>query len=270
MTEICNSPYWNRIVESREHDKTRLSYWFPKLEAANLPVPYTLRTRATLEEIENLFDVQMGAKPDPAVLCMVDRIAMMAQKMQFERDKAGQPFFLRTDYTSGKHNWKNTCYVSDATHDTILKHMLNILEYSVCNYLPIDTWVIREMLPVSHYGIFRAYGNMPLAREYRFFVNDNNIERWHPYWPDDAWVRGAVKWTTDYPWEGNGYLIKRNLAHLDHNEAKDVFALARDAGAVLGGKFSVDIMATDRGWYIIDCAESEKSDHDPDCQKNKN
>ena len=268
MDEVIPTAYWDAVIKSRD-DKSRMSYWLPILLENNLPVPYSRQIQATKEEVENLFDVYDGATPKE-VMQLVDRIVDAMVRMQTGLGLLVPPFFLRTDYTSAKHDWENSCYIKDSNPKTILRHILNIYEYAECHFMPfVDTWYIRDMLPVQHYGIFRNYGNMPLTREYRFFVNDNNIECWHPYWPDDSFEQGGVEWTTEYPWDGCAYHIKKSLEHLDHNESKEVFALARKAGLALGGYWSVDIMASDLGWHIIDCAEGLKSWHHHECPKNK-
>jgi len=88
----------------------------------------------------------------------------------------GFPCFLRTDHTSGKHEWNRTCFLKSA--DDIPQHIFNLAEHSeICDFigLPRDTWVVREYLPIIPYGSCPHYGNMPLCREFRFFVNDDVV-----------------------------------------------------------------------------------------------
>ena len=102
-------------------DKTRLGYWFPKLKAAGLPVPFTSKPIVTVKQacIEVIDELEPNA-----VLKLVEAIKV-------EADKIGYPCFLRTDYTSGKHDWKDSCFI--ASPDNILRCVAGIMYYAECN-----------------------------------------------------------------------------------------------------------------------------------------
>lgn len=106
-------------------DKTRLSYWFPKLEADGLPVPKTILVQATGFELTNAYQCLMEDAAPKEVLTLVDKIKAVA-------DLLGYPCFLRTDYTSGKHNWEKTCFLTKP--EDILAHIIYIIEYSESVY----------------------------------------------------------------------------------------------------------------------------------------
>lgn len=176
--------------------------------------------------------------------------------MTFETAGLGAPIFLRTDYTSGKHNWEKTCFVRDC--DRLSYHMFAIAEYSeVADIMgmPWDTWVVREMLPTLAMGRCPHYGNMPVCREFRVFVDGPEIICCHPYWPLFSLHQGGCDMTEE-----------------EHNELcstgdalPDLLALASRAGAACGGAWSVDILDTTRGLFVTDMAEAHKSFHWPDC-----
>lgn len=103
-------------------DKTRLSYWFPKVQAAGLPVPTTRIITLTREESTALTMHLFGEGPADELHRLHAKIAGAADEI------GGVPFFLRTDFTSAKHDWKDTCCVRNA--DLIPHHIHAIWEYS--------------------------------------------------------------------------------------------------------------------------------------------
>jgi hypothetical protein len=238
----------------RKGDPTRLSFWFPKLEAAGLPVPKTILVEATKEECLNALSIIGDGKESKEIHDLVRRITDAA-------DHVGWPFFLRTDYTSAKHSWEKSCYVKDSA--SLLDHVLEIVEYSECASFigePYDIWAVRELLPTIPHGICKSYDNMPLCREFRVFVDNEKIECWHPYWPMDAIEQGDVEFDDE-----SGYL---DVIDLDDDEKVVVLDLASKAGAAVGGRWSVDILETEKGWYITDMALANVSYHWPDCPNN--
>lgn len=115
---------------------------------------------------------------------------------------------------------------------------------------------MREYLPIIPHGICRNYGNMPVCREFRFFVDDGVIRCRHPYWPDHALEQGGLNLT----------LAKYNeLCRLpdmnDGLEPEAIDRLAEAAGRAVGGSWSIDILETKRGWFVTDMAEAHKSYH---------
>lgn len=236
-------------------DRNALSFWFPFLQRAGLPVPRT-RTFAMPEEakavIPDRFDGRRGKDGGKALTGFAAHIAS-----EVRRD-FGFPFFLRTDHTSGKHEWSRTCYVGSA--GDLAAHMVVIAEYSeIVDMigLPWETWVARELLPTAPIGTCPLYRDMPICREFRAFVGGGKVVCVHPYWPREALEKGGARLSPrDY----------HKLSTLrDVGELEQVRDLAARAGAAIGGAWSVDILDTARGWCITDMAEAERSWHWPDC-----
>lgn len=94
---------------------------------------------------------------------------------------------------------------------------------------------------------------MPACREFRFFVNDAEIECWHPYWPEEALEQGGA---------GECY-----EALCEVEDQGPLRKLARAAGFAVGGRWSVDILETERGWYVTDMAEADRSYHWEGCER---
>lgn len=229
-----------------------LSYWFPKIEAAGLPVPKTMIVQMPTLVWEGILNTING-EPAPSgsnPLAFFDEIAAAA-------DKLGWPAFLRTDHTSHKHNWKNTCFL--ANRDDVPDHVFEIAELSELAGFAVDLswnrWAVREMLPVRHLGVCRGYGDMPVVREFRFFVADGKIQCFHNYWPDAALAEGDVEWFA-LPEEHKTY------SRADEVLMRDMVTAAAEA---VGGDWSIDVLDTRRGWMITDMALAEDSFHMEGC-----
>lgn len=237
-------------------DKTALSYWFPLIEAAGLPVPKTVIVPMPLQAQEciwALFDGEDGAHPG-VMLAFVGHLKLMAEQV------GGYPCFLRTDHTSGKHEWDKTCFVKSA--DVMAQHVADLAMNSEmaggCG-LPWDVWVVREYLPIIPVGVCPLFNNMPVNREFRFFVDDGKVRCWHPYWPMEALEQGDVQADADIA------TIYEELSDLTNPEFFIIQNMAERAGRAIGGSWSIDILETKRGWFVTDMAEADKSWHWPEC-----
>lgn len=228
-------------------DKTALSFWFPRLEAAGLPVPRTKIIKMPQEAQASIWAIFDG-KEDGNPKAFFDEIAAAGAEFGF-------PCFLRTDQTSGKHNWEETCFLPSA--DDIPQHVFKIAEFSeMCDFmgLPWHTWAVRELLPTVPFGICPRYGKMPICREFRFFVDDGAVRCGHPYWPLSSLEQGGAEADIDFA----------ELCRMaDEESLRDLAAAA--GRAVGGGSWSIDLLETARGWYVTDMAEAHKSFHWPDC-----
>lgn len=227
-----------------KEDKTRLSYWFPLIEAAGLPVPKTVILPTLSESQEDgLFNlVGDGIKWD-GLKPMADGIAEAAKDFGF-------PFFLRTDYSSAKHYWKDTCFVEK--REGLEDHIHQIAEFSLMADimgLPIDRWIVREFLPTT--PAFYAFRDMPITREFRLFVRDGIIEHIQPYWPEHA-IEDHEGFCEDW---------RERLKFLSElgDDRQAITDLALQASVACPGFWSVDCLHTTRGWFITDMAEGEKS-----------
>ena len=239
----------------RPLDKTSMSYWFPLIEAAGLPVPKTKFVEMTdtcRRMIWDLFDGKSSGNPEPEPFFA--KIAEAANEI-------GYPCFLRTDHTSNKHSWKRSCYLT--AEQDIPPHVCEIAEFSECcdmMGIPWDTWAVRELLPTIPYGYCSRYGDFPVCKEFRFFVNEGDVQCWHPYWPISALQDG--KWEVDAD-ESTAYA---DLCSVDYDTLLHLKNLASRAGVACGGSWSVDLLETERGWFLTDMAEAHKSYHWEGCE----
>lgn len=237
------------MSDERPIDKTALSYWFPLIKAAGIPVPITTLIEMPVPAQESIWAAFDGQdKNGEALLNFCDELKAAASAIGF-------PCFLRTDHTSGKHEWDRTCFVRSA--DDIPQHVFNIAEFSECADmlgLPWSVWAVREFLPTIPLGVCPSYGNMPVCREFRFFVDDGATRCIHPYWPRDSLDQGGA----DMSALGYDQLCRNPFP-------RDLQELAEAAGKAVGGSWSIDILETQRGWYVTDLAEARKSFHWPEC-----
>jgi hypothetical protein len=182
-------------------------------------------------------------------------LAEFADQIRAASADFGYPFFLRSDQTSGKHDWKTTCFVADP--DKIQDHILGVAYFSEFHWISWQgNWVARELLPTMPVGICPRFGDMPVCKEFRFFVDGANIECVHPYWPRQALEQGGCD-LTDIEYD----------ALCEMTNEGELRKIASAAGAALGGRWSVDLLATERGWFLTDMAEADKSYHWPECHK---
>ena len=102
-------------------DRTALSWWFPKIEAAGVPVPRTTIIKMPKEAQESIWQWFDGKSGNGAEKPFLAELKAAATAIGF-------PCFLRTDHTSDKHSWEKTCFLKSA--DDVPQHVYNIAEFS--------------------------------------------------------------------------------------------------------------------------------------------
>ncbi len=149
-----------------------ITIWFPALLELGVNVPRT-------EIVELPVDLIYWAYGEPDI-----RLDECIESITVACDKIGYPCFLRSGQTSGKHDWKKSCFVP--SREVIRDHVYRIVEYgAMADDLPSTMFAARELIPTS--PIFTAfYGEMPVTREFRFFVNEGCVVHIQPYWPEHA------------------------------------------------------------------------------------
>lgn len=223
-------------------DKNCLSYWFPLIESV-VPVPRTEIIRSG--DITAIID---GEIPDGW--------GELLAAINVARGKLGPDCFLRTGQGSGKHRWSKTCYLPETAN--IARHVAELVEWSALvdfMGLPANVWCVREMLPTSPIGVCPDYGGMPVCREFRFFAEAGRVRCFHPYWPLEALNEGGLAGDFPFGWY-------EEFCRLDDREPKRLAELV--SGAVPGA-WSVDVLETQRGWFVTDMAEAARSFHWPEC-----
>lgn len=215
-----------------------LSYWFPLIQSAGLPVPETIILRIP----ESALDWACGDSQE-APRELIVQVADAAQRV-------GYPAFIRTGQTSEKHSWKDSCFL--ASPEQIASHVRELGEFSMmCDMfgLPFDVLAVRRMLPTS--PAFIAFNGMPIVREFRFFVRDGIVEHIQPYWPPNA-----IDGNTEH--EGwREVLDSMNI--ITEAERETLSALSVKANSAVPGFWSIDWLETKDGWFLTDMAEGDRS-----------
>ena len=229
---------------------TRLSWWFPKLPHY-IPTPETVIIPYDGHDLISLLD---GETPvDFKILC--GRIASVGSVL-------GWPMFLRTDYLSGKHNWKDTCHVPG--RECVAQRVTHLVEESAMADMmgfPTDCWIARELIPTQ--AAFHAFrGEMPIVKERRYFVQDDKVVCHHPYWPMQAFLLGDLG--CEIP---NWQELLEEMNREDVAEVGLLSELSSGVGAALGGAWSIDWLWSEEEckWYLTDMADAAQSYHWPEC-----
>lgn len=220
-------------------DRNCLSFWYPPIAKAGLPVPETI----ILKREEGLEDLIDGKLPNGWGEFM--------EALEAATRKLGPPVFLRTGHGSDKHNWEDTCYVTGV--DDLEQHVYNLVEWSVLADImgmPTDVWAVRKLIDTE--PIFHAFrGRMPITREFRLFVRDGKIRHTQPYWPLEA---------IENPSDANWRELLTLASKLWPQDAALRELAIEAVEAVGGGYWSVDFLRDRYGKaWLTDMAEGERS-----------
>jgi hypothetical protein len=223
-------------------------YWFPKIKNLGIPTPKTeiVVLKKWHDELIPICDGDFSP-----IEPQWEQILVAARKIGF-------PLFMRTDEFSGKHNWKNTCYVEK--EEDLKQHIGDLFENSfTADFLglPIRALVFREYIPMKN--LFKAFhGEMPVNPEIRCFIKDGKFLCWHWYWIEDAIINPSAS-----DWKE---IMREEQKHILCNETVKLIDNALIVAKQFEGYWSVDFCkAKDGRWILIDMAEGEKSWH-PECK----
>lgn len=231
---------------------TNLLYWYPVLQELQIPTPETKIVLATDQVIEELVRASGDGAP------MTEVVTPFFTTLKKCAEDLGFPCFLRSGYTSAKHDWENTCLINSA--DDIVKHVLQICLFSLTvGIIDLSTWVVRKMLPVVSCGNVERYGKMPIVKEFRVFAYNGKFICIHPYWPYETLADefGAPVMTQ------KAWSVLSDFNRADY-EAMVGMAM-RVSEALPEHPWSIDFIKTKNGWYLTDMARESRSYHWPSC-----
>lgn len=225
-------------------NKNSLLYWFPKVKNL-VPVPETV----WVEIPENTWVVEWldGGIPREFI-----------NKLKEKARGIGYPLFMRTDQFSGKHDYRDTCYVK--SEDNLARNLFRLIEANECADvvgLPVNAIVLREFIELD--WRFHAFSGLPIATEVRYFIRNNDVQCWHFYWPEDAikFVEEDIDWRSELR---DMMAEAKTDEHIHMRYAKKI---ARN----VDGYWSVDFARAKNGkWYLIDMAIGEESYHQSECK----
>lgn len=209
----------------KDHSENSQLYWWPKIQGLGIPLPETR-------------------------IVTGDEAALKVAAAEL-----GYPVFIRTDYTSLKHSWKNTAYVT--APEDLGPNVTTLAMDSHFQGLPVNAIIIRKILDLE--TTFEAFsGNLPIHKEQRFFIDNDLVCCHHPYWPEHA-IEGQ---TANPDWKAK----LKQLNEITFHETILLAGYATKVGSVVSGYWSVDFAkAKDGTWYLLDMAVGEDSFHWADC-----
>lgn len=226
--------------------ESSLCNWYPKI-FGKIPTPRTRIMKLTADEIDQLRATMDGVDvPEPL------KIAIRAETIGLP-----YPIFLRTDQASGKHDWKDTCFVPDQSK--LFMHIANLVSWHECAGffgLHFEALIFREYLPLQ--SQFTAFNGMPVAPEWRFYVNNGVVTCEHFYWPENSiWNPSIENWKD----------VLHRMTLLSKEDADLLRVYTEIFGRENPGFWSVDFALTwDKDWVMIDAALGEISWHPESCQ----
>lgn len=232
-----------------------LLHWYPKTKDLGILTPKTSIIELNDKEREDYKGQDIDAFDYSRLVNEITRTIDSEYKL---------PVFLRTDFFSGKHLWKKTCYLSDINN--LRDNLFELFCESVLADLfglPLEAMIVREFIQMD--TIFKAfYGEMPVNPERRYFIREGKVICRHPYWESKVFTRR----------EGIEEKLPKNwrvlLAEANKETEKEINLLteySERVGKVLDGFWSVDFCKSKKGiWYLIDMALGEQSWHPPSCE----
>lgn len=223
-----------------------ITFWLPRLQNLNFPIPKTIVINA---------DIELGHILDGTLLKGSKRFF---EELERAIDILGLPVFLRTEMMSNKHDWVNSCFVKDKTN--LKRHVSNLIEMSyiatIDRRADYNFFAVREFIKTEK--VFEYFsGKMPITKEVRIFVRNGKIECKHPYWPEEVF-------------EGVDKKLIQQVRKLSKADDEITDTMAMYIARLFSGYWSIDLLKAKSGeWYCTDMAIGEKSWHDKNCNLNK-
>ncbi|KKK96375.1 hypothetical protein LCGC14_2663390 [marine sediment metagenome] len=238
-----------------EFNRNSMCLWWPAVKDLPIPMPETVMLEEPREGLLEDFFGAICDRNEEAQKALLPEWEPYEERVHAEADKLGFPLFWRTDILSGKHRWKHTCYLP--RRESIRENIFSLLEEHYIGFGIPDprALVLREFLKLE--SSFRAFDEMPVSRERRYFVRDGRVVCRHAYWPEEA-----IRSPNHDDW-------RERLEYLNQEDAAEFEILmghARLVSKEVEGYWSVDFALKEYGkWHLIDMAGGEDSWHPEDC-----
>lgn len=171
----------------------------------------------------------------------------------------GFPVFIRTDLASAKHSGPKAYKIETDGESQPIGETLedNEIKFWMEREGP-SAFLVRKFLSLR--SEFTAFHGLPIAREFRFFADENGVKCYHPYWPEET--------IEDYrPSREDWRECLRDLQRIP--KAPELWYMAVEAAKACGdGEWSVDFCQdVDGKWWLLDMATAEDSFHHPECKR---
>lgn len=233
-----------KMLERCRTAPTAYENWAPAVLKAGVPAPDTVTVPLTFELQEAFLE---GRELPAEALENIEAIVKVVEEMGA---KHGFPLFIKTSYTSNKHEWGRSCCLESADRNAIIQQLANIVEYQGFSPYPMSpSLLIRQMLETA--PAFHAFGGMPVTQEFRFFGGRGHVQGYQPYWPEHSIQEPTVE----------GWKEKlSDISKLSAGERKKLILATEAVTQHLVGEWSVDFLKDRHGkWWLIDMAEARLS-----------
>lgn len=224
-------PKGNRFVDS-------MLNWYPKIKDLDIPQP---RTEFVLLSEEEYYST-MDAMPKS----ITEKVEALI------KEKFKLPVFIRTDQSSAKHYWKDTCYYDGSKE--LWKHLFELCEFNHCADimgLPFRSIVVREYIEMD--SKYKASEDMPVNPERRYFIKNSEVVCHHFYW-----IKEAIRNPSVENWEK----LSDEMNNETEQEIEILTKYSEIVANVMKGFWSIDYCkAKDGRWILIDMATGENSWH---------
>ena len=219
--------------------KNSLIYWYDKIKNLEIPQPKTIILKLSAKVRREFYEgFPVG---------LLEQIKPITKELDY-------PLFVRSDLYSGKHGWERTCFIENEDH--LESNIYNLIEDNLCG-LPYTALVFRKYIFLEA-GFKAFWGNMPVAKERRYFLRDGKVQCHHPYWPIDSIRNPSME-----NWKK---ILKKQNKEIK-SEIKFLSNYVIMVGEVLDGYWSIDFaFGRDKKWYLIDMALGDDSYHWIDCK----
>ncbi len=228
-------------------NKDSLLFWYPLIQDLLIPQPKT-SMRTLSEREKSQFGNWIEGQPSKEITHVLRDLRAIIQKY-------GYPVFIRTDLASGKHSYKDSCFIP--SEDKLKHNLAEVIEFNYCADimgLPFEAIIVREFIELE--APFKAFwGNLPIAKERRLFIKEGKIDGYYPYWPEDAIKPDDEGFLPD-----NWKEQLESLNKIDSRERKTLTKYAMLVAELLEGYWLVDFAKSKNGeWILIDMATGERS-----------
>lgn len=252
--------FFKKAIESS------LLNWFPKVKDLGIPIPET--KWLMLPEGMNRLSIEDGKN---------GRFDKFIDELDKIAEEIGYPVFIRTDQSSAKHSWKTSAIARFKKQ--LAERVLNTMEDNELKSimgLPYKAIVLREFLELD--WRFKAFmGEMPVAKERRYFIKDGEVRCHHPYWFQTAIAKaheiegkkgGFLGSTIPHRLPNHWQEMLDEINTTSREERKTLQYYSSLVGARFKDYWSVDFACSRNDeWYLIDMADGYISEHHPGCEK---
>lgn len=250
VEKLANSPHtvtilinmmelWGAIENEKKTDEERISERTLK-PLSDDPSPIEKFVHKECEEmIKNM--------PSPETYEKVLSKFMVDAKIACEI--VGYPVFLRTDLSSAKHQGPKVYRIDN--EDQIKDRVLHTLMDNEMKWLNPSALLFRKHLDLD--SSFEMFDGFPISREWRLFVDGDEMKCFHPYWPKEVMIENN-------PPSGWEEIL------LDHHQIpqniEELGLVATQICKELGGEWSIDFSCDRDGkWWLTDMALAQDSYH---------